>query len=1738
MRKINIFIIAVFLLSSILSYASVGEGNGSKNEKFSSSYFLKKIQSGTTVAKVFGVDKTVNIKFKNPQDATKTISTSAGTFKGEVDGISGSFYCVDLFHYVQWYTSTNPHTYTDNGTVAAQILYILNNYYPFKAYPYSGAASSVSYEAAAVQSALWHFSDGLDVSTIDVTNVKTRAEEIVNDAKANYQSFYPFETLLIVPASQSVVNGSAASFFVSAMDANGNPLSGVKVTLSTSSGSLSTNEVITGANGNSPIVTITNSANTNATITATANVLTSLGTRYVHSVEPDKWQKLVLATPSGIQKKTTATVEWYQKGACDTKGFVTFTQGGWGNKSGTPGKIRDAYFSSVFPNGLTLGIGKTLKLSTSEKVKNFLPQGGTAGVFTQNYVDVTSTSAGVLAGQLVALKLNVEFSAAGKLGTNSTKLGDLQISSGPFAGKTVNEFLQMAEIAIGGGSLNGFTFSQFNDAATAINENFDNGTVDKKFLTCKEINVKASIGDKVWNDINQNGIQENNESGVQNVTVKLYDCNNNLISTKTTDSNGKYLFDNLNPGDYYIKFELPTGFVFSKKDATDDDVDSDADISTGKTICTTLIAGENDLTWDAGIYQQTCKNKIGDYVWHDKNINGLQDAGEKGIEGVEIELLKNNSVIATTKTDANGKYEFLNLENGTYSVRVSNKNFVSGGVLFNTDKTKWYFTKKNQGTNDLIDSDGIKDELVSVTLNCNDNITVDFGFYKTCITVTKTANVQTAKVNDEITYTFVVENCGDVQHHGGIDLFDKMLNPVSPYKIKHIDLLDAGKSTSFTMKYKVKQSDCGDLINEVNAEGHPVDGSAYVKDKSIFTVKVNCQTNCTSDWKYKLDDDKSICEYEPKTISVNGSVEIIPSSSSGYLVTTWQITYPNDGSVDNSVKKDTTQISSNKNFTINFKWPGVRSKDTYVEVQYTVQVLDCNKNPLGEKVVRKIYWNPTVCPPPQNNEADLKIEKSSNITNPKCGDNFSYTIKVTNLGPSEAKAVQVTDIIPNGISLLSNSASQGSYNSGNGIWTIGNIANGSSVTLTLNVKADCELANNSTIDLGLAKDFNLFVLEDATQPSSDTEGKVAVGRDASFANYSIGDKLPPNSGDVLIVGRNLTFTSGRVYNGDVAYGNSTNLPINQTSIDGYLRKDNPINFAAAKTYLENLSQALSSYSTNGISQLQFSTLFFEGTDPHLNVFKVNASQINSSTSLEITAPNGSAVLINIEGDNIILDGGLEVYGTAINNVIYNFYQATNIKITNIDVRGTILAPFAAVNFVSGVQNGQMICKSLTGTGQFNHAPFFGNIPPDKKITNIATITGTLTTDPNIVNNSSSITIDFNKSNINPNTNNSSQATGSVWKEVGSFAQGESVYSMTYDNNSTYAGTFGGKVYESKDNGLNWSTITKGLNVAWIWSLTTLDKTLFAATEKGVYQYDGSNWTITNLKETDVRAIASNGNKLYAGTWGKGVYVSEDKGKTWTELNENLSNKAVQTIAVNKNGDLFAGTAGGGVFKIFNGENRWYQYNVGNNQITSIAITNESIVASTYGGGVYTSNDNGSNWQRTALTQNYIYSSTVDKNGKLYLSSWTSGVFTSEDKGSNWQPLGMGGMGVSSLVAAFNSKDVIAGTKEGKIFKITFNATNVENDNSLPNEFELMQNYPNPFNPETNIRYKISYDTEVKLKVYDILGREVANLVNEFQKRGTYNYKLSIKNHNLSSGVYFYQLKAGDFVDTKKLMIIK
>jgi Tol biopolymer transport system component/protocatechuate 3,4-dioxygenase beta subunit len=177
----------------------------------------------------------------------------------------------------------------------------------------------------------------------------------------------------------------------------------------------------------------------------------------------------------------------------------------------------------------------------------------------------------------------------------------------------------------------------------------------------------ASIGDRVWEDQDGDGIQDPGEPGIPNVTVILYDDNGDEVDRTTTDPNGNYIFEDLPPGDYSLEFVPPPGYVISPPDQGGNDaVDSDADPTTGRTVVTTLDPGENDMTWDAGL---SPLSSLGDYVWRDNNGDGIQDAGEPPVRGVTVILYDGNNVeVARTTTDANGYYIFEGLRAGDYVV--------------------------------------------------------------------------------------------------------------------------------------------------------------------------------------------------------------------------------------------------------------------------------------------------------------------------------------------------------------------------------------------------------------------------------------------------------------------------------------------------------------------------------------------------------------------------------------------------------------------------------------------------------------------------------------------------------------------------------------------------------------------------------------------------------------------------------------------------------------------------------------------------------------------------------------------------------------------------------------------------------------------------------------------------------------------------------------------------------------
>ncbi|WP_107399919.1 SdrD B-like domain-containing protein, partial [Staphylococcus aureus] len=220
---------------------------------------------------------------------------------------------------------------------------------------------------------------------------------------------------------------------------------------------------------------------------------------------------------------------------------------------------------------------------------------------------------------------------------------------------------------------------------------------------------KYNLGDYVWEDINKNGIQDQDEKGISGVTVTLKDENGNVLKTVTTDADGKYQFTDLDNGNYKVEFTTPEGYTpTSTNTGGNDTVDSNGLTTTG------VINGADNMTLDSGFYK-TPKYNLGNYVWEDTNKDGKQDSSEKGISGVTVTLKnENGEVLQTTKTDKDGKYQFTGLENGTYKVEFETP---SGYTP----------TQVGSGTDEGIDSNGTS---TTGVIKDKDNDTIDSGFYK------------------------------------------------------------------------------------------------------------------------------------------------------------------------------------------------------------------------------------------------------------------------------------------------------------------------------------------------------------------------------------------------------------------------------------------------------------------------------------------------------------------------------------------------------------------------------------------------------------------------------------------------------------------------------------------------------------------------------------------------------------------------------------------------------------------------------------------------------------------------------------------------------------------------------------------------------------------------------------------------------------------------------------------------
>ncbi|WP_063284361.1 SdrD B-like domain-containing protein [Staphylococcus pseudintermedius] len=248
----------------------------------------------------------------------------------------------------------------------------------------------------------------------------------------------------------------------------------------------------------------------------------------------------------------------------------------------------------------------------------------------------------------------------------------------------------------------------------------DDMSIDAGFFPLENWNAQPkdetyTIGDFVWRDEDHNGVQNDGEHGLEGVLVTLKTADGVVLNTTTSDANGHYQFTNVQKGKYIVEFTTPEGYEATSKHTTaNTEKDSDGLIAN-------IDVTQDDMSIDAGFFPLENWNPqpkdetytIGDFVWRDEDHNGVQNDGEHGLEGVLVTLKTADGVVLnTTTSDANGHYQFTNVQKGKYIVEF-------------TTPEGYEATTKHTTANTEKDSDGL---IANIDVT-QDDMSIDAGFF-------------------------------------------------------------------------------------------------------------------------------------------------------------------------------------------------------------------------------------------------------------------------------------------------------------------------------------------------------------------------------------------------------------------------------------------------------------------------------------------------------------------------------------------------------------------------------------------------------------------------------------------------------------------------------------------------------------------------------------------------------------------------------------------------------------------------------------------------------------------------------------------------------------------------------------------------------------------------------------------------------------------------------------------------
>ena len=377
--------------------------------------------------------------------------------------------------------------------------------------------------------------------------------------------------------------------------------------------------------------------------------------------------------------------------------------------------------------------------------------------------------------------------------------------------------------------------------------------------------------------------------------------------------------------------------------------------------------------------------------------------------------------------------------------------------------------------------------------------------------------------------------------------------------------------------------------------------------------------------------------------------------------------------------------------------------------------------------------------------------------------------------------------------------------------------------------------------------------------------------------------------------------------------------------------------------------------------------------------------------------------------------------------------------------------------------------------------------------------------------------------------------------------GESIKSICFSTDGDlFTGLLTG-VYRSDDDGISWTrTPLRDENTLALHSIRS-NGFLFAGTEYGITRSTdgGESWSEKSGFYYVYKVIFGNdaSGNLYTGYGRQGwwsnygtVLVSTDFGENWNPTA--LDGPPITAMYVKPSGVIIAAIADSGIYLSTNQGEEWEAKGLNVYNINSVLLTNAGCMfAGTEDGILYRSCDNGATWLDISSSSfRSINSMLLNSSGNIFLAD-SNGVFLSTNNGDTWSAINSGLVDTIICTLKIDYDGYLyAGSANGVIYKSTQIISELsEFVNEIPGTYWLYQNYPNPFNPSTSIRFTIPQRSHVQLTVFDVLGCEVASLIDEEMEAGAHN--ITFQSGSLSSGVYIYRLKVGVYQNSKKMLLV-